>query len=88
MESRREPAGWPLAVGHGGAIAAQRIVAVAHARSMPIERLVRQAAQDGRLIDLSFGRRVSTVVIMDSGHVIQVALAAETVIARWGGPKT
>lgn len=79
--------GWPLAVGHGGAIAGHRIIAVAPARSLPIERLVRQAAEDGRLIDLSYGQRVRAVVVMDSGHVIQVALTPETITTRWLGSR-
>ena len=79
--------GWPLAVGHGGAIAGHRIIAVAAARSLPIERLVRQAGEEGRLIDLSYGQRVRTVVVMDSGHVVQVALTPETVTARWLGSR-
>lgn len=78
--------GWgPLAVGHGAALAGWRIVAVASVRSAPIERLMRQAAEEGRLLDLSFGRRVRSVVVLDSGHVVKLALTPETVLARWRG---
>ena len=75
----------PVAVGYGAAVAGHRIVAVAGARSAPIERLVRQATEEGRLIDLSFGRRVRSVLVLDSGHVVKTALTPETVIHRWRG---
>ena len=75
----------PLAVGHGAALAGWRIVAVAGVRSAPIERLLRQAAEEGRLLDLSFGRRVRSVVVLDSGHVAKLAITPETVLARWRG---
>ena len=75
----------PVAVGYGAAVAGQRILAVASARSAPIERLVRQAAEEGRLIDLSFGRRVRSVLVLDSGHVVKTALSPETIVHRWRG---
>jgi extracellular matrix regulatory protein A len=75
----------PIVVGYGGAVARERVVAVANARSAPIERLVKEAGEAGRLIDLSFGRRVRALIFMDSGHVVKVALSPETIIARWRG---
>ena len=75
----------PVAVGYGAAVAGHRIIAVASARSAPVERLVRQATEDGRLIDLSFGRRVRAVIVLDSGHVVKTALSPETIIHRWRG---
>ena len=75
----------PVAVGYGAAVAGHRIVAVASARSAPVERLVRQATEEGRLIDLSYGRRVRSVIVLDSGHVVKTALSPETVIHRWRG---
>jgi regulator of extracellular matrix RemA (YlzA/DUF370 family) len=76
-------AGQPLSVGFGGAVAGDRIVALANPRSAPIQRAVRRAKEEGRLIDLTFGRRIRAVLFMDSGHVIRVTVSPETLFVRW-----
>lgn len=75
----------PVTVGFGGVVAAQRIVAVANPESAPIRRAMRRAQEEGRLIDLTFGRRVRSVLFMDSGHVVRIALRPKTLLARWRG---
>lgn len=72
-----------LPLGHGGAVALSRVVALANPRSAPVQRLVQQAEAAGRLLDLTFGRRTRAVLLLDSGHVVLAALMAETVLARW-----
>jgi hypothetical protein len=67
----------------GGAVAGERIVAVAQPESAPVQRAMKRAAKTGMLVDLTFGRRVRAVVFMDSGHVVRVAISPETVQARW-----
>ncbi|MFQ6058278.1 MAG: extracellular matrix/biofilm biosynthesis regulator RemA family protein [Anaerolineae bacterium] len=83
MQQRGWPAGQPVSVGFGGAVAGDRIVALANPKSAPIQRAVRRAKEEGRLIDLTFGRRIRAVVFMDSGHVIRVAVSPETLLVRW-----
>ena len=83
MTKAKHGAGYPLSVGFGGAVAAQRIVAVGNPQSAPIERAVRWAAEQGKLIDLTYGRRIRAVLFMDSGHVVRVAITPETVLSRW-----
>jgi hypothetical protein len=73
----------PLPVGQGGAVASERIVAVARAESAPVQRAMRRAAKAGLLVDLTFGRRVRAVVFMDSGHLVRVAISPETLQGRW-----
>ena len=77
------PVGHPVSVGFGGAVAGDRIVALANPASAPIQRAVRRAKEEGRFIDLTFGRRIRTVLFMDSGHVIRAAVSPETLLARW-----
>lgn len=84
MVQRREwPSGHPVSVGFGGAVAGDRIVALANPESAPIQRAVRWAREEGRLIDLTYGRRVRAVLFMDSGHVVRVAVSPETLLVRW-----
>ena len=69
-------------VGFGNMVSAGRIVAIASPDSEPIKRLVRDAKEDGRVIDASCGRRTRSVIITDSEHVILSAIQAETITNR------
>ena len=63
-------------------VSAGRIVAIAAPDSAPIKRLVQDARDDGRVIDVSCGRRTRAVIITDSEHVILSAIQAETITNR------
>ena len=70
-------------VGFGNMVSASRIVAIASPESAPIKRLVQDAKDTGRAIDVSCGRRTRAVIVTDSDHVILSALTPETLGARW-----
>ncbi|MBQ7982377.1 MAG: DUF370 domain-containing protein [Clostridia bacterium] len=72
-------------IGHGNMIAAARIVAVVSPESSPIKRLVQDAKEEGRAIDVTAGRRTRAVLVADTGHVILCALQTETITARLNG---
>ena len=63
-------------------VSAGRIVAIASPDSEPIKRLVRDAKESGRVIDVSCGRRTRAVIITDSEHVILSAIQTETITNR------
>ena len=69
-------------IGFGNMVSAGRIVAIASPDSEPIKRLVRDAKEDGRVIDVSCGRRTRSVIITDSEHVILSAIQTETITNR------
>ena len=69
-------------IGSGNMVAAQRVIALASPESAPIKRLVSEAKEEGRVIDVSCGRRTRTVIITDSDHVILSALRTETISNR------
>ncbi|MBR5817098.1 MAG: DUF370 domain-containing protein [Clostridia bacterium] len=69
-------------IGFGNMVSAGRIVAIAGPDSAPIKKLVRDAKDDGRVIDVSSGRRTRAVIVTDSDHVILSAIQAETIINR------
>ena len=69
-------------IGFGNMVSAGRIVAIASPDSEPIKRLVRDSKEDGRVIDVSCGRRTRSVLIMDSEHVILSAIQTETITNR------
>lgn len=69
-------------IGFGNMVSAGRIVAIASPDSAPIKRLVQDAKEDNRIIDVSCGRRTRAVIITDSEHVILSAIQAETITNR------
>ena len=69
-------------IGFGHMVSVNRIVAIASPDSEPIKRLVRDAKEDGRVIDVSCGRRTRAVIITDSEHVILSAIQTETITNR------
>jgi len=72
-------------IGFGNMVSAGRIVAIAAPDSAPIKRLVQDAKEDNRVIDVSCGRRTRAVIITDSEHVILSAIGAETITNRLTG---
>ncbi len=71
--------------GFNNMIALDRIVALASPDSAPIKRIVQDAKDDGRAIDISCGRRTRSVIITDSDHVILSAIQPETLSGRLNG---
>ena len=69
-------------IGFGNMVAAERIVAIVSPDSAPIKRLVQDAKDEGRTIDVTCGRRTRAVIITDSEHVILSAIQAETIAGR------
>lgn len=69
-------------VGYGNLIAAKRIITLTSPDSAPIKRMIQDAKEAGRVIDVSCGRKTRAVIITDSDHVILSALQAETIANR------
>ena len=71
-----------ISTGYGNIVAADRVVALVSPDSAPVKRLVQDAREAGRVIDVSCGRRTRAVIITDSDHVILSAVQAETIANR------
>ena len=69
-------------VGFGNMVAAERITILASPDSAPMKRLVQDAKDDGRAIDVTCGRRTRAIIITDSEHVVLSALQPETIANR------
>ena len=69
-------------VGFGNMVAAERVVALASPDSAPIKRLIQDAKDAGRTIDVSCGRKTRAVIITDSEHVVLSAIEAKTIANR------
>ncbi len=69
-------------IGFGNMVSADRIVSIVSPDSAPIKRLIQDAKDLGRVIDVSCGRRTRAVIITDSEHVILSAIQSETIANR------
>ena len=69
-------------VGFGNMVAAERITILASPDSAPMKRLVQDAKDDGRAIDVTCGRRTRAIIITDSEHVFLSALQPDTIANR------
>ena len=70
-------------IGYGNMVAGDRIVTLVSPDSAPIKRLIQDAKDDGRVIDVTCGRKTRAVIITDSEHVILSAIQAETIANRF-----
>lgn len=69
-------------IGFGNMVASDRIITIVSPDSAPVKRLVQDAKDTGRVIDVSCGRRTRAVIITDSEHVILSAIEAKTIANR------
>ena len=72
-------------VGFGNSVNKDRIIAAVSPETAPIKRLVQDAKDQNRVIDVTCGRKTRAVIITDSDHVILSALKCETVAAKVAG---
>ena len=72
-------------LGFGNLVAVERVVSIAAPDAAPIKRLVQDAKDSGRAVDLCCGKKCRTVLILDSGHVVLSALSVDSVGARLMG---
>lgn len=74
--------------GYSNLIAAERVVLIAAPDSAPVKRLMQDAKDAGRAIDLTCGKRTRSVILTDTEHVILSALPPEKLESRAGdGPE-
>ncbi|MBO4452527.1 MAG: DUF370 domain-containing protein [Clostridia bacterium] len=71
-----------LDVGSGNFVNAERIIAVVSPDSLPVRRLVQDAKNAGRAIDVTTGKKTKSVIVTDSDHVICSALEASELNAK------
>ena len=72
-----------LNVGFGNLVNAERIVCIVSPESAPIKRIMQQAKDNGKLIDVTQGRKTASVIFTDSEHVILSYLKADRLSQRF-----
>ena len=71
-----------ISIGFGNMVSSGRVVTLVSPESAPVKRLIQDAKDEGRTIDVTCGRRTRAVIITDSEHVILSAIQAETIANR------
>ena len=72
-----------VSIGYGNFISSNRMIALIRPDSAPVKRLILEAREERRLIDVTCGRRTRSVIIADSDHVILSAIQPETISHRF-----
>ena len=71
-----------LNVGFGNTVMVERIIAVVNTGSSPARKLKEAARKEGKLVDVTEGRRTRSIVVMDSNHVILSSVQPDTINQR------
>jgi regulator of extracellular matrix RemA (YlzA/DUF370 family) len=71
-----------LNVGFGNTVVVEKIIAVINTGSSPARKLKEAAKIDGRLIDVTEGRRTRSILVMESNHVILSSVQPDTISQR------
>jgi regulator of extracellular matrix RemA (YlzA/DUF370 family) len=77
-----------LDVGFGNVVPKHKVVALVAFDSDPVRRQCQEFEKLHRVIDASKGRKVKTVVFLDSSFVVLSAVARETLSERLEGRET
>lgn len=70
-------------VGFGNTVNADRVVCVVSPESLPVRRLVQDAKNINRVIDVTCGKKTKAVIITDSEHVILSAEEVDELLGRF-----
>jgi regulator of extracellular matrix RemA (YlzA/DUF370 family) len=71
-----------IPVGFANYVSASRLVAIANPASRTIKRLIAHAEEKGLVVDLTSGRKVKAVLVLDTQHLILVSRQPETIVGR------
>lgn len=71
-----------MSIGFDNMVSVDRVVAIVSPESAPIKRLVQEAKEAGKVIDVTHGRKTRAVVFTDSQYILLSAIQPETLTGR------
>ena len=71
-------------IGNGNYVSNARVVSIVTPDSLPVRRLMQDAKNEGRAIDITCGKKTKSVVITDSDHYIFSAEESYVLAERMG----
>ena len=69
-------------IGYGNYVASERVLAVCSPDAAPIKRLVAEAKEKGRVVDVTCGKKTNSVLLIDNGTVLLCALTTDKTAER------
>lgn len=60
----------------------ERVIAVVNTGSSPARKLKESAKKEGRLVDVTEGRRTRSILVMDSNHIVLSSVQPDTISQR------
>jgi regulator of extracellular matrix RemA (YlzA/DUF370 family) len=69
-------------IGFDNMVSVDKTVAIVSPESAPVRRLVQEAKEAGRVVDVTHGRKTRAVVITDSQYILLSAIQPETLTGR------
>ncbi len=69
-------------IGFDNMVSVDKIIAIVSPESAPVRRLVQEAKEAGRVVDVTHGRKTRAVVITDSQYILLSAIQPETLTGR------
>ena len=70
-------------IGFGNLINSDRVIAIVSPESAPVKRIIQNAKETGKLIDVSQGRKTMSVVFTDTEHVILSYLTIDKISEKF-----
>jgi hypothetical protein len=71
-----------LNIGFGNTVMVEKIIAVINTGSSPARKLKEVAKMEGRLIDVTEGRRTRSILVMESNHIVLSSVQPDTISQR------
>ena len=71
-----------VSVGFGNYINLSGVTAITRCESAPMKRLVQNAKDHFKAVDVTQGRKTKSVILMNDGSVVLSALLPETIVSR------
>lgn len=69
-------------IGFDNMVSVEKIIAIVSPESAPVKRLVQEAKEAGRVVDVTHGRKTRAVVFTDSQYILLSAIQPETLTGR------
>ena len=69
-------------IGFDNMVSVEKIIAIVSPESAPVNRLVQEAKEAGRVVEVTHGRKTRAVVFTDSQYILLSAIQPETLTGR------
>lgn len=72
-----------ISIGLESLIRCERVVVIARPDTAPLRRLIKRYAEEGKVVDLTRGRKARAAIITDAGLIILSPLRTKTLADRF-----